>query len=378
MTSRIITKEYIDFCNNMITPLAESPSETVVSIDKRVGLAASDSIRSLKSTDLYLLAEDFDGCLGEFSCEADEADEHFLQDFMALNVGMPTTVKSKISKPSSRQPVHQEHDTCNLERVGSFESVDRLNEIFTVTSVDWGIHNRQSQQRSTSPTSDINKISTSTTFAFDDLDEEFDAAVEVTPPFMDNSRNELFPSHQSPLSHGYEGCDLPCQSLGEHPKPSQSIPTVTSFDTCDTYRASNKSPKSSTECNHGSHARMIDKCHTINPTNNDVLFGRGGHTNGHAGNIRFRRMALKLRPLYEASSKKDKFNISNMLVEGVKKEGHRFAKRGSDGLWHEVTWKFARKKASQALRERCICANRHRHSCQDAAATTKLVLRHIL
>jgi hypothetical protein len=27
-------------------------------------------------------------------------------------------------------------------------------------------------------------------------------------------------------------------------------------------------------------------------------------------------------------------------------------KRGSDGLWHEVTWKFVRKKASQALRER--------------------------
>jgi hypothetical protein len=63
------------------------------------------------------------------------------------------------------------------------------------------------------------------TLAFGDLDEEFDAAVEVTPSFIDNPRKELFPS-QSPLSHGHEGCEPPGQSLGEHPvKPSQSILT---------------------------------------------------------------------------------------------------------------------------------------------------------
>jgi hypothetical protein len=66
---------------------------------------------------------------------------------------------------------------------------------------------------------------------------------------------------------------------------------------------------------------MIDEYHTINPTNNDVLLGRGGHTNGHAGSIRFRRTALELRPLCEASSREDKFNISKMLVQGVKRGG---------------------------------------------------------
>ena len=53
---------------------------------------------------------------------------------------------------------------------------------------------------------------------------------------------------------------------------------------------------------------MIDEYHAINPTNNDVLLGRGGHTNGHLGNIRFRRTSLELRP----SSREDKFNISKM------------------------------------------------------------------
>lgn len=126
---------------------------------------------------------------------------------MVLNVGRPaTTIKGKSGKPSLRQPVDQEHDTCNLEQVGTFKSVHRLNEICTVTSADWGMHNRLTQHHPTSPTSSIDKISTSNTLAFGDLDEEFDAAVEVTPPFIDNPRKELFPS-QSPLSHGHEGCE---------------------------------------------------------------------------------------------------------------------------------------------------------------------------
>jgi len=42
------------------------------------------------------------------------------------------------------------------------------------------------------------------------------------------------------------------------------------------------------------------------------------------------------------------------LIESVKSAGHRFLEKGSDGLWHEVIGNGARKKASQALRERVM------------------------
>ncbi|KAL7461939.1 hypothetical protein ACHAXS_002348 [Conticribra weissflogii] len=98
--------------------------------------------------------------------------------------------------------------------------------------------------------------------------------------------------------------------------------------------------------------RIIDVSRPCEPTEHDVLFGRGGYTNTHPGNIKFREEALKLRPWYESSSKEEKYRISDLLVESVKSEGHRFLEKGSDGNWYEVIGNGARKKASQALRER--------------------------
>ncbi|KAL3803711.1 hypothetical protein HJC23_003765 [Cyclotella cryptica] len=85
------------------------------------------------------------------------------------------------------------------------------------------------------------------------------------------------------------------------------------------------------------------------PTDDDVLFGRGGDINRHPGNILFREEALKLRPWYEKSSKEVKCEISKILLESVK---GRFLEKDGDGLWHEVNRNGARRKASQALRER--------------------------
>ena len=98
--------------------------------------------------------------------------------------------------------------------------------------------------------------------------------------------------------------------------------------------------------------RIIDESIAIEPTENDVLFGRGGYINIHPGNVRFRTKAFELRTWYEASTKEEKYNISKMLIESVKGEGHRFLEKTSDGLWHEVSGNGVRKKASQALRER--------------------------
>jgi hypothetical protein len=98
--------------------------------------------------------------------------------------------------------------------------------------------------------------------------------------------------------------------------------------------------------------RMIDESKVVVPTDNDVLFGRGGFTNTHPGNLRFRAKALELRPWYSESTKEDKQRIADVLVEFIKADGHRFVEKGKDGLWHEVIGNGAHTKASQALRER--------------------------
>ena len=98
--------------------------------------------------------------------------------------------------------------------------------------------------------------------------------------------------------------------------------------------------------------RIIDMGNPCDPTDDDVLFGRGGYTNSHPGNIRFREKALEFRPLYEKSSKEEKYEISQMLLDSVTSEGARFLEKGKDGNWYQVIGNGARKKASQALRER--------------------------
>ena len=99
--------------------------------------------------------------------------------------------------------------------------------------------------------------------------------------------------------------------------------------------------------------RLIDESRDIEPTEDDVLFGRGGHINKNLGNIRFRAKALELCAWYESCETKDeKTHISNVLLESVTSQGHRFLEKSKDGLWHEVIGNGARKKASQALRER--------------------------
>jgi len=97
--------------------------------------------------------------------------------------------------------------------------------------------------------------------------------------------------------------------------------------------------------------RQLDETVVVEPVDNDVLCGRGGFTNTHPGNVRFREKALELRPWYERSSKEEKQRIADLLVESITSQGYRFLGKGKDGLWHEMVH-GAHRKASQALRER--------------------------
>mmetsp|Transcript_24988 Transcript_24988/g.39248 ORF Transcript_24988/g.39248 Transcript_24988/m.39248 type:complete len:441 (+) Transcript_24988:182-1504(+) len=140
------------------------------------------------------------------------------------------------------------------------------------------------------------------------------------------------------------------------PTPTYTVPLAQAPPTASSTRQSTKN-SSSSKANKSSKKkkkakRVIDEGRICVPNDNDILFGRGGYTNTHPGNIRFREKALEFRPVYERSSKEEKYNISQMLLEAVTSEGSRFLEKGQDGEWHQVIGNGARKKASQALRER--------------------------
>jgi len=86
----------------------------------------------------------------------------------------------------------------------------------------------------------------------------------------------------------------------------------------------------------------------------DVLFGRGGLTNRHRGNLRYRDFITLHRDDYVQSSKIEKPKVALRIVKAIKSgpSPGRFLKRGGNGKWYEVSDKEASWKASQALREK--------------------------
>ena len=105
----------------------------------------------------------------------------------------------------------------------------------------------------------------------------------------------------------------------------------------------------------------------VAPAPNDVLFGRGGGTNHRDGNKRYREEIDIFRIWYKAIcvdnnklscdvvefNKRQKTNLSLTLLNTVKSKG-RFLKEDEIGVnvYYEVDDNAARKKISQALREK--------------------------
>jgi hypothetical protein len=82
----------------------------------------------------------------------------------------------------------------------------------------------------------------------------------------------------------------------------------------------------------------------------DVLCGRGGETNHHTGNIKYRQLVKCYQPLYIASKRRDKPRIAQTIVQHVRQNGGRFLKKQGN-TWRDVGNTKAREKTSQALRE---------------------------
>ena len=90
----------------------------------------------------------------------------------------------------------------------------------------------------------------------------------------------------------------------------------------------------------------------VTPSQNDVLLGRGGRSNHHPGNKRYREEVKNLRTWYNSigENKDEKTTLSQCLVDYVHSYKGRFLEKDKNG-WYEVLNIVARRKASQALRE---------------------------
>uniref|UniRef100_A0A7R9ZC61 DUF6824 domain-containing protein n=1 Tax=Pseudictyota dubia TaxID=2749911 RepID=A0A7R9ZC61_9STRA len=84
----------------------------------------------------------------------------------------------------------------------------------------------------------------------------------------------------------------------------------------------------------------------------DVLSGRGGGTNNHAGNRYFRQLCDQRRHVYVMSKKMQKKDIAVEIVAEIRARGGRFLKRNdATGEWDDIGEQKAISKTSQALRE---------------------------
>jgi hypothetical protein len=90
----------------------------------------------------------------------------------------------------------------------------------------------------------------------------------------------------------------------------------------------------------------------VRPTDVDILFGRGGNINGHAGNKRYLNEVSKYKFEYYQATKKRKENITNEVLQAIKSYGARFLEyHNKKGFYVVVNDKKARKKISQRFRD---------------------------
>lgn len=99
---------------------------------------------------------------------------------------------------------------------------------------------------------------------------------------------------------------------------------------------------------------QLEGIETSSIDENDVLCGRGGGTNNHVGNERFRELVAAQKLVYMRTAKRKKPLVSRDIVRAVRNQnppGRFLAKNDQLGLWYDIGDQKAREKTSQALRE---------------------------
>jgi len=87
-------------------------------------------------------------------------------------------------------------------------------------------------------------------------------------------------------------------------------------------------------------------------TDLDCLCQRGGKASNHPGCQAFLKQKEAMQPRYRLASVEEKYQMSKELVAFVHTRGGRFLRKDNSGKWVEIDDEAARRKASQALRDR--------------------------
>jgi len=101
------------------------------------------------------------------------------------------------------------------------------------------------------------------------------------------------------------------------------------------------------------------------PRENDVLFGRGGGTNHHPGNRRWRQLVEDRKHEYARQSRLEKPMVSQHIIDRWRAQvpaGRFLKKNRTTGFWNDVGDKKAREKTSQALREKSSSSGSHNNN----------------
>jgi DNA-directed RNA polymerase delta subunit len=91
--------------------------------------------------------------------------------------------------------------------------------------------------------------------------------------------------------------------------------------------------------------------HVQEPTDLDVLCGRGGLINQHKGNIVYRKIVEYNKGVYRQVPKRYRILVPQSIVHTIYQAGGRFL-QASDNEWMEISLARATQKTSQALREK--------------------------
>lgn len=88
------------------------------------------------------------------------------------------------------------------------------------------------------------------------------------------------------------------------------------------------------------------------PSEHDVLNGRGASVNAHRGNTRFRALCFARKPEFEAGNHAAKRRVATEIVGMTKALPGRFLKRKQDkGPWYELSTEKSILKACQVMRD---------------------------
>lgn len=141
----------------------------------------------------------------------------------------------------------------------------------------------------------------------------------------------------------------------------------TNYDGYDTYSTTPQRPQGPPSHVNALASTML--CDSYNEF--DVLCGRGGATNSHPGNRKFRSIVAAHRESYLAAKKKDKPSYAQYVVGLVRNQSEskcRFLKKDPNtDKYYDIGDEKAREKVAQALREGAAQLRRKRGESDDGS-----------